>query len=180
METTSLYVELVIIGLETTLWITSYSIWLTDIKYLSVLTNAVEKLPASVFLLGIMYVLGLIVDRVADLSFKKVENRIRNSSGLEVKSSILIWKRNDQENYFKYTRSKIRILRASSINIPIFTVSVLLNIFKYYNNIFLLLYVAVIGGGLTYFSFKGFKQATRNYYNKARILELELQKKDNK
>jgi len=38
----------------------------------------------------------------------------------------------------------------------------------------------VIGGGLTYFSFKGFKQATRNYYNKARILELELQKKDNK
>ena len=93
MGTTSLYVEIVIIGLETMMWIISFFIYLTDIKYISLIENVVEKLPAAIFILGMLYVLGLIIDRVADWLFNNIENRIRKSSGLMAASSILIWKK---------------------------------------------------------------------------------------
>ena len=114
------------------MWISSFFIYLTDIKYTSLIEKFLEKIPASIFLLGILYILGLIIDRVSDWLFDKVENKIRTPSGLYTASSILIWKKSDQEEYFKFTRSKIRILRASSINAPLFTVSMVLNIFRYY------------------------------------------------
>ena len=78
METTSLYVELIIIGLETLTWITSFSILFTDIEHISIIKDIFEKLPASIFVLGIMYVLGLVFDRFADIVFKKTERKIRS------------------------------------------------------------------------------------------------------
>ena len=181
MGTTSLYVELIIIGLETMMWIVSFSIRLTDIKYISIIVKIVETLPSSIFLLGIMYILGLIFDRVSDLIFKKTENQIRDNSGLKAKSSILIWAESNQEEYFKFTRAKIRILRASSINIPLFVISITMNIVKYYRAGYLFLFfVAVTGCILSYFSWAGYKQTITNYYDKARILEMELNERDRK
>lgn len=177
MATTSLYVELIIIGLETMIWIASFSIWITDIKYISVIKEVIEKLPASIFMLGILYILGLVFDRVADIVFSKVEKQMRTSSGLKARSSILIWKKSEQEEYFSFTRSKIRILRASSINIPLFTVSMVFNISKYYDgNVFFILFVVTIGMMLSCFSYKGYKQTTKRFYDMARILEMELTK----
>lgn len=172
METTSLYVELIIIGLETVMWMASFSIYFTDIKYISVIKEMIEKLPASIFLLGIMYILGMIFDRASDFIFKKVENRIRHNSGLKAKSSILICKSSDQEEYFKFTRSKIRILRSSSINVPLLVVSIALNILKYYQteNMFLI-FVVVTGCVFSFFSWKGYKIVLENFYTKASILE---------
>lgn len=172
METTSLYVELIVIGLETITWIASFSIYFTDIKYISVIKEIVEKLPASIFLLGIMYIVGLIFDRVSDLIFRKKEDRIRKDSGLKAKSSILIWKASDQEEYFKFTRSKIRILRSSSINVPLLLISIILNIRKYYQSgSMFLIFVVVTGCVFSYFSWVGYKKTLENFYTKARILE---------
>lgn len=181
MGTTALYVELIIIGLETMLWVASFSICLTDIKYISIIEKIVGTLPASVFLLGIMYILGLIFDRVSDLIFQKTENQIRDNSGLKAKSSILIWTESNQEEYFKFTRSKIRVLRSSSINIPLFVISITMNIVKYYRAGYLFLpFVVVTGCILSYFSWAGYKQTITNYYNKARILEIALNESDRK
>lgn len=177
MGTTSLYVELIIVGLETIMWISSFSVFLTDIKYISVIKELIEKLPASIFLLGIMYILGLIFDRVSDLIFRKMENQIRSNSGLEAKSSILIWKASKQEEYFSFTRSKIRILRASTINIPLLVASIALNVFKYYQSKHMFLaFILIVGCALSYFTFVGYKQSIINFYNKAKILEEELKK----
>lgn len=177
METTALYVELIIIGLETSLWITSFITYLTNLVFLKNIGILLEKLPASILLLGILYVLGMIFDRIADLTFTNVENKIRTQSGLEAKSSILIWKQTDQESYLKYTRSKVRILRSSSLNIPLFTFSLLLNISKYYTSaINLMLFIIIVGILISYFSFKGYEQTDTSFYNKARILELDIKK----
>lgn len=175
MGTTSLYVEIVIIGLETMMWIISFFIYLTDIKYISLVENLLEKLPASIFILGMLYVLGLIIDRVADCFFNKVENKIRASSGFMTSSSILIWKKSDQEEYFKFTRSKIRILRASSINMPLLMLSIALNVFQYYGwQTSLFVFVIILGGILSGASLLGYMFTVKNYYNKAKILEIEL------
>lgn len=179
MGTTSLYVELVIIGLETMMWISSFFIYLTDIKYISLFEKILEKIPASIFLLGILYILGLIIDRVSDRFFNKVENTIRASSGLVAASSILIWKKSDQEEYFKFIRSKIRILRASSINAPLFTLSMVLNISRYYGwKTPLFVFVIIIGGILSAASLWGYVLTVKNYYNKAKILENEIKRRE--
>ena len=176
MGTTALYVELVIIGLETAMWIAAFSIYLTDVQYISLIGKLLGILPASVLLLGILYILGLITDRVADYLFDKEENKIRLNSGLHAKSSILIWKKSSQEEYFKFTRSKIRILRASAINLPLFTVSIVLNVSRYYGyQTNFLGFIVILGTALSLFSLYGYKQSTENYYNKARILEITLE-----
>ena len=77
METTSLYVELIVIGLETITWLASFSVYFTDIEYISAIKAIVEKLPASIFLLGIMYIVGLIFDRASDLIFRKKEGSMK-------------------------------------------------------------------------------------------------------
>ena len=177
----SLYVELIIIGLETMMWITSFSVYFTDIQYIFVIEKIIETLPASVFLLGVMYILGLIFDRIADLIFQKTENQIRVKSGLKAQSSILVWTESKQEEYFKFTRSKIRILRSSAINIPLFVISIIINIVKYYPSKYLfLIFVVVTGCILSYFSWICYKQAITNFYNKARILEKDINKRDGK
>lgn len=171
METTSLYVELIVIGLETITWMASFSIYLTDTKYISVVNKMVEKLPASIFLLGIMYVFGIIFDRASDLIFKKMEVQIRKKSGLQTESSILIWKASGQEEYFKFTRSKIRILRSSSINIPLLVISVILNILKYHQSQFMfLIFVMITGCVFSCFSLVGYKKSLENYYAKAKMM----------
>ena len=181
MGTTSLYVELIIIGLETMMWIASFSVCFTEIQYIFVIEKIIETLPASILLLGIMYILGLVFDRIADLVFQKTEKQIREKSGLKAKSSILVWTESKQEEYFKFTRSKIRILRSSTINIPLFVISIIMNVVKYYQSGYLfLLFVVVTGCILSYFSWAGYKQAITNFYNKARILEKDLKKRDGK
>ena len=176
MGTTSLYVELVIVGLETITWISSFSIFLTDIKYISVIKGLIEKLPSSIFLLGIMYILGLIFDRISDWLFKKKEKQIRNNSGLEARSSILIWKASMQEEYFTFTRSKIRILRASTINIPLIVASIALNVLKYYPSKYIFLgFILIVGGVFSYFTLVSYNHSIISFYNKAKILE-ELKK----
>lgn len=181
MATTLLYVELIIIGLETMMWITSFSVCFTDIQYIFVIEKIIETLPASIFLLGVMYILGLIFDRIADLIFQKTESQIREKSGLKAKSSILIWTESKQEEYFKFTRSKIRILRSSVINIPLFVISIIINIIKYYQSQYsFLIFVVVTGCILSYFSWICYKQAITNFYNKARILEKDINKRDGK
>ena len=65
-----------------------------------------------------------------------------------------------------------------SLNIPLITFSLLLNITKYYKSpLRLLLFLIVVGILISYFSFKGYNQTVASFYDKARILELD--KKNN-
>lgn len=179
MATTTLYVELVIIGLETMLWITSLLVYLTDIKYIALIGTFLEKLPSTILLLGILYILGLIIDRAADYLFSKTEEQIKMAHGIESSSTILIWKKSGQDEYFRFIRSKIRILRASSMNLPVITISVALNISKYSSQSDCLFWFTMaIGGGIFLLSFIGYNQTVANYYKKAKILEQELKEKE--
>ncbi len=179
MGTTALYVELVIIGLETMLWILSFSIYFTDIQYLSIICELLEKLPATALLLGLLYILGMIVDRAADKFFEKTEEKARAKSGLHAESSILIWKKSGQEEYFKFTRSKIRILRASVLNLPLLAVAIALDIFRYYGwRKPFFCFTVFVGAALSVLSLYGYKRTMKNYYAKARILEAEIERSE--
>lgn len=177
METTVLYAEMIIIGLEASLWIGILSVMLTDLKTWSVIKYLFEKIPAAIFFLGMLYILGITVDRLADLLLSDFEKKIKKESKLDAKSSILIWKNAGQETYFLYTRSRIRILRASVINFPLITLSAFLLTYKLMPQyIFFISFVIFLGFLFTATAFRGYKETVTSYYKKARLLELEAKK----
>ena len=74
METTKLYVEYIIVGIETLavimliLFIAIGDDFLQDIIYIT------ENIVPSIIMTGVCYILGLIVDRMADIFFEKRKN----------------------------------------------------------------------------------------------------------
>lgn len=75
METTALYVELVIIGFQSSIWMISLVTFFTDEQFLLTIFNMFDSVPASIFLVGILYIIGIIIDRFADIVFLKYEER---------------------------------------------------------------------------------------------------------
>lgn len=172
METTQLYIELIIIGLESFAWISICVINIIGNKVLSYYSNILNNFSSSLLLVGILYIIGVLIDRLADIIFQKSEDNIRNASGLKAKSTFLIWKKYDAMKYSDYTRSKIRILRASIINIPLLTMSVTWCILKYFkepNTI--LIFILFLGIFFTYISWRSYGLSVKRYYDKACALE---------
>ena len=171
MSTTSLYIELVIIGFESIVWMCSFATWLTEEKSFHIVMTIFEKLPATVIIIGLMYIVGTTFDRFAKIVFKHSEEQIKKESGLSSSTSMMLWKKNKLTDYLNYSRSKIRILRASALNIPIITISLVLNIIKYYYHFWLAFFVIVVGIFFSVYSFCGLFISMKNYYSKAQMLE---------
>ncbi len=172
METTQLYIELIIIGLESFVWISICIINIIGNKVISYFSNVLNNFSSSLLLIGILYIIGILIDRLADMVFQKGEDKIRNASGLKAKSSFLIWKKYDARKYSDYSRSKIRILRASIINIPLVTMSIMWYILKYFKESYaILIFILFLGIFFTYISWKSYKLSIERYYDKACALE---------
>lgn len=172
METTRLYIELVIIGLEGFIWMCTFLVDVIGNKAMGVLADILDNFSSSLLLLGILYIIGILVDRLADFIFQKKENAIRNKSGLHAKSSILVWNKYDAENYAQYTRTRIRILRASILNLPMISISIMLYVMKYLDKSYMLIiYTLILGTLFTFVSWKSYNLSLIRYYDKACALE---------
>ena len=66
-------------------------------EIVSTLNEIANKFSSSLLLIGILYIIGILVDRLANMIFQKGENNIRNASGLRAKSSGLIWRKYNVE-----------------------------------------------------------------------------------
>lgn len=172
METTQLYIELIIIGLETFIWMGIFLINIIGNEIVNVFNEIVNKFSSSLLLIGILYVIGILMDRLADMIFQKGENSIRNMSGLRAKSSFLIWKKYSAEKYADYSRSRIRILRSSILNIPLITISCIWCVCIYVDEPYtILVFILVLGIIFSYISYKAYHLSLKRYYDKACALE---------
>lgn len=174
METTQLYVELIIIGLETSIWMCAFFINIIGKQILSMVANILDNFASSLFLVGIIYIIGLIMDRFLNFLYQKIKKRIKNESGFEGETSILIWQKHNQEEYFKYAKAKIKILRASTLNFPLISISFICYIWNFVEtsrNI-LSIYIFMLGILFTWTSWKAYLDSLKSYYQKARLLEL--------
>lgn len=93
METTALYVELVIIGFQSSIWMISLVTFFTDEQFLLTIFNMFDSVPASIFLVGILYIIGIIIDRFADIVFLKYEEREKRNAKIISKSCGSIWEK---------------------------------------------------------------------------------------
>lgn len=173
MEFTQLYIEMVIIGLEASIWIYTSFLDISGNKIFDGISRITDSFALSVFLIGILYVIGIVMDGIANIIFQNNENKIRQKSGLQAKSTILIWQETEQaKKYFEYARSRIRILRSSVVNIPLISVTLIWYVFRFEYNRLFSLYILFLGAFFTVMAWMAFQKLLNSYYNKARVLEL--------
>ncbi len=94
-------------------------------------------------------------------------------SRLQTQTSILIWEKYNLENFSDYMRSRIRILRASILNIPLITWGSIWFVVKYCNQDYMvIIYISLLGIIFSFIAWKSFKETVYNYYIKAHMLEM--------
>lgn len=180
MKTTQLYIELIIIGLETFIWMSIFLINSIGYEIGDIIINVLNEFSTSLLLIGILYIIGILIDRLVDMIFQKREDKIREQSGLQIKSSFLLLEKYNIENYADYSRSRIRILRASIFNIPLIVIAFLWYVNKYVTKSYLaVIYILVIGIFFTYLAWKSYNLTVKKYYDKVRILEMGNESESN-
>lgn len=131
MNTTLLFIELLIIGLEGWIWIILILLSIFPMTDLNGTLSALKDWQAFVYsaVLALTYVVGVIIDRVADRSFRWVEKRVgKNIVGdLAEPISVLRFSLGTQNDFLNqqldYTRTRLRIVRASTLNFPMIAFS---------------------------------------------------------
>jgi hypothetical protein len=179
MSTTSLYVELVVIGVQTTMW---WALLLDCVEHgiIKTLLNLTNSALLIVLFLGMAYVIGMIFDRLANAVFQRKENDVRKASGLQAKSSLLVTETDKMKDHQSYTRSKYRILRSTTINIPLISICAVVNILiNHTNKIQLVIAILIIGVVFTVVSYWGTLCTIKDFYDKARVIELYGNKNTN-
>ncbi len=176
MSTTLLFVELLIVGLQVCVWIFMLTIiafgtnWFQAIKS-SGLSDWSTLL--TILILSFAYSFGIIVDRLADKAFSKWEKRLRKKitpdypyttkMKIELGEKYKIF-----ENQFEYTKSRLRIARASSLNFGISTILAFLLILVRFKTTFetnwvLLLVTSGIGIAITAGAIFSWAKLTKTY-----------------
>jgi len=143
MSTTTLFVELLIIGFQACLWlflVVCSAIGLNSINFIAGKFSSYSTLTTAL-VFALAYVLGIFFDKLAKWlieeswfgrSLDSVKNRIachhrntRRDKNPEKYAYIMVRKGQPMTDLL-YARSKVRILRASIINIPLITLAAML------------------------------------------------------
>lgn len=131
MNTTLIFAELLIIGLQASIWLFLLILGIFGTNWIQGLVTfgiADWQTVIVVVALSIVYVLGVIVDRLADFVFTGWDKKIRDRTypNLPLTLGVMRFQLGKDNEYlnrqFEYTRSRMRIARASSLNFLLITV----------------------------------------------------------
>jgi hypothetical protein len=173
MNTTAVFVELLVIGIQTSLWVAVLVAAFEPSFLTAVDLSKLEKweglVTAGAF--AICYSFGIIVDRLADVLFlvaRPSKLLLRGSWAKKIQAGIsakqmnitpleLALKDGNGSEYFSYFRVRIRITRALALNSLLSTAACILygilQIGEGRERIVFILSVFIIGGGVSLFSY---------------------------
>lgn len=176
MKTTELYVEYIIIGMETLTWLVLLFLIIVGKDMLYFLDYCVEKVFPTIVLMGVCYVLGLVTDRIADGIYEKRRRMLKDENPIEAESSLIVWKNYDRVNYAVFTLSRIRILRSTALNSAMIAIIGAIYAFqfrKFYPclHIWILIIFGLIAVGANY----SHKELLRNYYKKTKAVNMAME-----
>jgi hypothetical protein len=177
MTTTVIFAEIIIIGLQASIWITLVLINLFGTKWINInILKGWESL-LTVFVLGIVYTLGIVVDRTSDSIFHSFDKKLRKKfisnkhlSVSEMRLRIML-KSESIAKFLEYIRSRLRIARSTSLNFFFITITSVIFLVKQSevngNNIFSIV-LLVASGGIVLMTFLGFiwVRITKTYYKR--------------
>ncbi|MFI3197869.1 MAG: hypothetical protein QX196_06050 [Methylococcaceae bacterium] len=119
MNTTALFVELLITGIGAGVW---FSLTLLCVfGYSWIPFEKIIILPALIPTIALLYVLGIIIDRISDLAFQGWDKSLRQkhfnkSTDYQRARTIVYGQSLSLRDWFKYGRSRLRICRGWTIN----------------------------------------------------------------
>lgn len=127
MNTTLIFAELLVIGVEGLVWIIFLILSLFGIDPIGKILMFFDGWETGFYfiVLTMVYVFGVILDRFADSLFRVTEERIRKETVGDLSDRFVViryslGKQNEYLNQqLEYTRTRMRIARASAINLPI-------------------------------------------------------------
>ena len=175
MNMTSFFVELVVTGIHTALWIALVILSLVGFRDIN--AESVLTLNLALPILAIAYIMGIIVDRVADrLTFQR-DRQIRNEFDVKGLPSFramrlyVLSKSKDVYEELEYTRSRMRITRAGIVNFPLTSLALLLFIWRQLDDalpemsdrLIASALVVAVGLVLTLLSLQAWQDLTRTY-----------------
>jgi hypothetical protein len=162
MSTTLLFVEILLIGLQSGVWIIFLVLVLWGNDFLKLLENvwlSDVNIAIGLVIISFLYTIGIVIDRLADTIFERwysaLKNKIfPNRKTPTQKMRFELSKSNPElSNNMYYARSRIRIARASAINFTLITtlslIYVITRIPASTNRNTLAVYIVVIGAALT-------------------------------
>jgi hypothetical protein len=130
MNTTNLFVELIVIGIGATVWSILLVMSLFGYTWLpweKIISSSALLVP----LLSFTYILGIVMDKLADNLYSNWDKHIRRSSGFPdnkkyhiARTYIYTYATDKIVNLFEYGKSRVRISRAWSINFIFLAISV--------------------------------------------------------
>ena len=131
MNTTNIFVELVVIGFHALIWISI--IILAMLGYRNLDIEKLLTINLALPILALAYILGILVDRISDSIFLSQDSKMKpNDKEADLPSSFLIMryyilhKSSDIYAQLEYIRSRLRIARASIFNFVLTTIACLL------------------------------------------------------
>ncbi|NJN87539.1 MAG: hypothetical protein HC881_16045 [Leptolyngbyaceae cyanobacterium SL_7_1] len=133
MSTTELFVELIIIGMGAAIWLFLLIASIFGVAWVD--ADKLLSLPALIPLLSVIYVLGIVIDRVADTLFERVwgrrllRNYYENQDRFHEDRRILYLQGERLANLLEYGRSRLRICRGWVLNSVLILLS--LNLFTW-------------------------------------------------
>ena len=151
MQTTTLHVDMIIIGAEGLAWIITLFAMLENkvIIFLKASLSGTSVFAfATVIFLCVCYVLGIIIDRIGYFAFRKRKNEMMNSYGFESSAEVYkTWQEKEALglSYYDFIMSRGRIMSGTILNlIPItltFTAFAILHSFSYVS----IAFIAILG-----------------------------------
>ncbi len=127
MTTTALFVELLITGLQASLWLLLVTFCFLGHEWINPERLKGFEAIIAIIALPIVYPLGVFVDYLSDQLFRPWELKIRKTYDLDNNQTALglLVKTKDVSlaSHFAYLRSRIRISRSSALNFTLITLT---------------------------------------------------------
>jgi hypothetical protein len=148
MSTTTLFVELLIIGFQACVWLFLVASSTIGVNSINFITAKFDRYPAltTALVFALAYVLGIFFDKLAKWlieesrlgrSLQSLKDRMANPNKnalrdlYQEKYAYIMVRKGQPMSDLLYARSKVRILRASIINIPLVTLAAMLCMHTY-------------------------------------------------
>ncbi len=174
MNTTNIFVELVVIGFHTLIWIGLIVLALVGYQNLDI--KELFTINLALPILALAYIFGILVDRIADIAFlaqdlkmRPVDKQADLPSFLTMRFYILN-KSSAIYDQLEYTRSRLRIARASAFNFAFTTLAALLFVWLQLGRtlstqhlVLACVATVVIGAALTVASYEAWIALIRSY-----------------
>lgn len=139
MSTTNLFVELVVIGVGAMLWLVLLTLAIFGFQWLPVKVEILAVL--AIPLLSLIYLLGIIIDRVADSIFEKIwSKQIRKTAYGGTQQNfyddrrLVLSQHNPITERLLYAQSRTRICRGWSLNAAAITLTFIVLMFNQFRS----------------------------------------------